>query len=92
MLYVFYLKLGIAPGPGRITPRMDPPLRQTGLYTVDALLAGNFPLMVDALAHLVLPGICLGLFTMGLIALNHVVINLFVDLLYGLLDPRVRYS
>ena len=31
----------------------------TGLYTVDALLNGNFELCVDALRHLVLPGITL---------------------------------
>jgi peptide/nickel transport system permease protein len=27
-----------------------------------------------------------------LIALNHVVINLTIDILYGFLDPRVRYK
>ena len=27
-----------------------------------------------------------------LIAINYVLINLFVDILYGVLDPRVRYE
>jgi peptide/nickel transport system permease protein len=67
MLFLFYLVLGIAPGPGRISARITPPVAVTGFYTVDALLMGNFPLFVDALGHLVLPGICLGMFTMGLI-------------------------
>jgi peptide/nickel transport system permease protein len=67
MLYVFYLVLGIAPGPGRISGRLSLPPHITGLVTLDALLAGNINLFLDALSHLVLPGICLGMFTMGLI-------------------------
>jgi peptide/nickel transport system permease protein len=67
MLFVFYLLLGIAPGPGRISARIAPPPHLTGFYTIDALAAGNFPLFVDAFRHLILPGICLGMFTMGLI-------------------------
>lgn len=67
MLFVFYLGLGIAPGPGRISPYLTVPVHVTGLYLVDSLIEGNWPLFWDALKHLVLPGICLGLFTMGLI-------------------------
>ncbi|MDR0732150.1 MAG: ABC transporter permease [Treponema sp.] len=67
MLFVFYLGLGIAPGPGRIAARAAAPLYRTGFFTIDALAMGNFPLFLDALSHLVLPGICLGMFTMGLI-------------------------
>jgi peptide/nickel transport system permease protein len=185
LLYVFYLILGIAPGPGRISPRISPPIHWTGFFIIDSLAAGNFPLFIDVIRHLILPGICLGMFSVGLItrttrssllevlsqdfirtarakglaenrviqghalgnallpvvtvigmgfsnllsgmvlvetifawpgigqyafqsaqnldfpaivgvslliALNHVVINLVVDILYGLLDPRVRYG
>jgi peptide/nickel transport system permease protein len=184
LLYVFYLKLGITPGPGRISARISPPSHWTGFYLIDALAQGDFYLFTDALRHLILPGICLGIFSTGLItrttrssllevmsqdfirtarskglseqrvirfhalgnallpvvtvigmsfgnllsgmvlvetifawpgigqyafqsaqnldfpaivgvslliALNHVIINLAVDLLYGFLDPRIRY-
>ena len=33
---------------------------QTGLYTVDSLLAGNIPEFIDAAKHLILPSIALG--------------------------------
>jgi peptide/nickel transport system permease protein len=184
LLFVFYLLLGIAPRPGRISTRLSAPLHRTGFFLIDSLIQGDMRLLVDSLRHLVLPGICQGMFTMGLItrtirssllevmsqdyirtalakglsrrdillkhalgnallpvvtvigmsfsgllggmilvetifawpgigqyayqstqsldfpaivgvslliALNHVIINLAVDLLYGLLDPRVRY-
>jgi peptide/nickel transport system permease protein len=185
LLFVFYLSLGIAPGPGRVSSRISPPAHITGFFIIDSLAAGDFGLLVDVIRHLVLPGACLGMFTMGLItrttrssllevlsldfvrtarakglrendvirkhalgnallpvvtvigmgfsnllsgmvlvetifawpgigqyafqsaqnldfpaivgvslliALNHVVINLAIDILYGFLDPRVRYK
>ncbi|MDR1070461.1 MAG: ABC transporter permease [Gracilibacteraceae bacterium] len=67
MLFIFYLGFGVAPGPGRISPRVSPPETWSGLYTLDALRMGDWTLLGDALSHLVLPGICLGMFTMGLI-------------------------
>ena len=158
LLYLLYLKWGIFPGPGRLSAYLTPPAHVTGLYTVDAILAGDWAVFWDALQHLCLPGICVGLFTMGvkekavivkhalgnslisvltviglgfgnllggmvlaesvfgwpgigqyayksaqnldfpaivgvslLIALNYVVINMVVDILYCVLDPRVRY-
>ncbi|MDR0642395.1 MAG: ABC transporter permease [Treponema sp.] len=184
LLYVFYLTLGIAPGPGRISTRITAPDHITGFFLLDSLLQGKGRLFADSLRHLILPGMCLGMFTTGLIsrttrsslletfgqdyirtaqakglsrqrilvkhalgnallpvvtiigmgfsnllsgmvlvetifawpgigqyafqsaqnldfpaivgvslliALNHVVINLAIDLLYGVLDPRVRY-
>jgi peptide/nickel transport system permease protein len=185
LLFVFYLSLGIAPGPGRVSSRISPPVHITGFFIIDSLAAGDFRLFVDVIRHLILPGACLGMFTMGLItrttrssllevlsldfvrtarakglrendvirkhalgnallpvvtvigmgfsnllsgmvlvetifawpgigqyafqsaqnldfpaivgvslliALNHVVINLAIDILYGFLDPRVRYK
>ncbi len=38
---------------------------QTGLYTVDSILAGSLPDLIDALEHLVLPGTALGLVISG---------------------------
>jgi peptide/nickel transport system permease protein len=185
LLFVFYLVLGIAPGPGRVSSRISPPPHTTGFFIIDSLVVGDFSLFIDVIRHLVLPGACLGMFTMGLItrttrsslmevlsldfvrtarakglqekdvirrhalgnallpvvtvigmgfsnllsgmvlvetifswpgigqyafqsaqnldfpaivgvslliALNHVVINLAIDILYGFLDPRVRYK
>jgi peptide/nickel transport system permease protein len=67
LLYVFYLTLGITPGPGRVSSRIDPPLHWTGFYLIDSLAMGNGRLFVDSFRHLILPGMCLGIFTMGLI-------------------------
>jgi peptide/nickel transport system permease protein len=68
MLLLFYVILGVAPGPGRLGSRFSAPHAVTGLFVLDALIAGNLPLAIDALSHLVLPGIVLAVFTMGLIA------------------------
>jgi len=67
-LQVFYANLRILPGPGRIDPRLTAPPFRTGFYTIDSLLAGDVPLFLNALAHLVLPGIVLGSYAMGIIA------------------------
>lgn len=67
LLYVFYYRLGIAPGTGRISSYFNPPQAVTGLYVIDALIEGNIYKVMDCLGHLVLPGVVLGCFTMGLI-------------------------
>jgi peptide/nickel transport system permease protein len=62
VLIVFSEHLGILPGPdGRLSPDTQPPPTVTHLYTVDALLAGQFATFADAASHLVLPVIALGL-------------------------------
>jgi peptide/nickel transport system permease protein len=63
LLGVFYRQLRWLPGPGRLDSTLPPPTTLTGLYTVDALLTGNWPVFTDALAHLVLPAITLGLYS-----------------------------
>ncbi|MGO4103232.1 ABC transporter permease [Leifsonia sp. YAF41] len=63
----FFLQLRIAPGSGRLSPILSPPPTVTGLYTVDALLAGQWTTFMDALAHLMLPVFVLSLFTIGLL-------------------------
>ena len=67
MLFIFYSKLGWAPGIGRLSIRVSAPDHITGMYVLDGLLTGNTKAVKDALAHLVLPAIVLGSFTMGLI-------------------------
>ncbi|MCS6828004.1 MAG: ABC transporter permease [Caldilinea sp.] len=63
LLGVFYRQLRWLPGPGRLDSTLQPPTTLTGLYTVDALLTGNWTVFTDALAHLVLPAVTLGLYS-----------------------------
>ena len=64
-LYVFFYRLGIAPGVGRLNPGGKAPPDWTGLYTVDALLSGQWSTLEAALAHLVLPATVLAVYTIG---------------------------
>ena len=68
MLYLFYYQLKWLPGPGRVSARLDFTPGPTQLYLIDALIQGNFTAFKDALSHLVLPGLVLSAFSMGLIA------------------------
>jgi peptide/nickel transport system permease protein len=65
--YVFSFQLDLAPGSGRLAPATTPPPHVTGLYTVDALLAGEWETFADAAAHLMLPTLVLTLYTVGLL-------------------------
>jgi peptide/nickel transport system permease protein len=67
-LLIFYATLGWAPGTGRqdVIFEGDVPV-VTGLLTVDALLAGNWDALYDALAHLVQPAAVLAYFSMAYI-------------------------
>lgn len=68
LLIVFWVYLGWFPN-GRSTPeiyaRIDHP---TNLYTVDALVAGDFGAFRDAIWHLVLPAVALGYGATAIIA------------------------
>ncbi len=66
-LFIFYSRLGWAAGPGRLDVGLAPPPHVTGLFTVDALLAGDWVVFRNAVSHLVLPAIVLGSYTTGLI-------------------------
>lgn len=68
VLFVFYYKLGLAPGPGRIDSRLTAPVKVTGLYLFDSLYGGNMQAFWSSLEHLILPSIILGWFTLALIA------------------------
>jgi peptide/nickel transport system permease protein len=66
-LYIFYARLGWAAGPGRLDAGLQPPPHVTGLFTVDALLAGDWAIFANAASHLVLPALVLASYTTGLI-------------------------
>ncbi|MEU7695699.1 MULTISPECIES: ABC transporter permease [Microbispora] len=65
--YVFFFRLQITPGSGRIDPGMTPPPQVTGLYTVDALLSGQWDVFSSAVGHLAAPALVLALYTIGLL-------------------------
>lgn len=66
-LIVLYLRWGIVPGPGRLDARVIPPPNVTGLYTIDSLVAGDWAVFRNALAHLMLPSVVLAAYSVGLI-------------------------
>jgi len=66
-LYLGFFKLGWFPGADRLDPGVLPPPQKTGLYTIDALLAGQWGLFVQALHHLLLPALVLAAFSIGLL-------------------------
>ncbi len=66
-LYVGFFKLGWFPGAERLDPGVSPPPSVTGLYTIDALIAGKFSLFVQALHHLILPALVLAAFNVSLL-------------------------
>ena len=69
LAYVFYFLLGWAPSPiGRLDPYLTAPKTITGLYTVDALLAGNFTLFIACAKQMILPVLTLGIFVLAPIA------------------------
>src|SRR5881394_3327801 len=65
-LYVFFYKLSWVPGSGRLDAIVLPPPHLTGLYTIDALAAGQLDVFANALQHLILPACVLAAFNMGL--------------------------
>jgi len=69
LLSTFYIRLGWAPGPvGRLPMMASSPDRVTGLYTIDALLNGDFGTFRMAGEALVLPVLTIALVAMAPIA------------------------
>lgn len=68
LLGAFYYRLRWLPGPGRLDVVISPPQLRTGLLLVDAVLAGDWEALRNALRHLVLPALTLGLFSTAVIA------------------------
>jgi peptide/nickel transport system permease protein len=66
-LYVGFYRLGWFPGAERLDPGTLPPPSVTGLYTIDALIAGKWSLFVQALHHLILPALVLAAFNVSLL-------------------------
>jgi len=65
LIFAYYFNL--LPSAGRLDPTFPIPKYVTGMYTVDALLEGNFPVFVDALRHLILPALTLAFLTFAII-------------------------
>jgi peptide/nickel transport system permease protein len=65
--FVFFYRLGWLPGGGRLDPADAPPTHTTGMFTVDAALHGQWGLLSSALLHLVLPGLVLATYTVGML-------------------------
>jgi peptide/nickel transport system permease protein len=69
LIYVFYYLLGIFPSPvGQLDFATLPPPPVTGLFTIDALLAGNLATFWAALRQLFMPAVTLGVFALAPIA------------------------
>jgi ABC-type dipeptide/oligopeptide/nickel transport system permease component len=66
-LYLGFYRLGWFPGADRLDPGVTPPPSVTRLYSIDALLAGEWSLFVQALHHLVLPALVLAAFNVSLL-------------------------
>ena len=69
LAYVFYFLLGWAPSPlGRLDPMYAPPPTVTGLYLIDAAIAGDRSLWWAAFRQLILPVVMMALFVLAPIA------------------------
>jgi peptide/nickel transport system permease protein len=64
--YVFAVKLHWLPSVGRLSPTTDI-AHPTNFFLLDTLIDGNFGAFVDAVKHLVLPGIALGTIPLAIV-------------------------
>lgn len=62
----FGARLGWLPVSGRLSPGMTPDYSITGLYTIDSLIKGDWVVFKDALVHLIMPSLTLGLVLSGI--------------------------
>ena len=69
LAYVFYFLLGWAPSPlGRLDPMYSRPPQITGLYLIDAALAGDASLWWASFKQLILPVVTMAIFVLAPIA------------------------
>lgn len=67
MIILFSGTLHWLPSNGRIDPALRPPT-VTGFMLLDSLIAGNYDALGNAVSHLVLPMVALGLYSMAIIS------------------------
>jgi peptide/nickel transport system permease protein len=60
-LLLFGMALEWMPTMGRLSPDLSRPPQVTGLMTIDSLLARDMKAFVDAISHLILPALALGM-------------------------------
>jgi peptide/nickel transport system permease protein len=65
--YFVSFRFGLLPAGGRLPPGMADPEHLTGVFTLDALLTGNWPAFFGALSRLLLPALVLAAYTVGVL-------------------------
>jgi len=60
-MLIFCYSFNILPSMGRLSPGLAYPSKITGLLTIDSLIDGNLTVFSDAIKHLILPAVSLGL-------------------------------
>ncbi|MEJ4047033.1 ABC transporter permease [Erwinia sp. SLM-02] len=68
VIVLFYGKLNLLPGGGRLDDWLDPPAHVTGFYLIDSLLSGDLEAFGNALTHLILPATTLAFVHLGIVA------------------------
>lgn len=67
VILLFYAKLQILPGSGRLAMAFAVPQRVTGFFLIDTLLEGRFDAFLSAVRHLILPTFVLAFANLGVI-------------------------
>jgi len=100
---IFFMLLEMLPSGGQLSMKIklfqDIP-HVTGFMFMDSLITGNFAIFKDFLKHLILPAICVGAYTIGLVArmtrsaLLEILSEDYIkaDRSYGLSERLVLYS
>ncbi len=65
---VFYGILHVLPLSGRLSALLTPPPHVTGMYTIDAIMAGQWIIFQDAVRHLILPAVTLAIHSIAAIS------------------------
>lgn len=68
VIVLFYGKLNLLPGGGRLDDWIDPPAHITGFYLIDSLLSGDMQAFSNAVTHLILPATTLAFVHLGIVA------------------------
>lgn len=68
LIVLFYGRLHLLPGSGRLPDGIDPPTSISGFYILDSLLTGNRPALISSLRHIILPAFTLGFVHLGVVA------------------------